>query len=92
MVVLYGLPFTGTAKKSALCVRGTGNRPKDARSRMIHYRTYRPQETEDEFGEWTRPEVALMPEAERLAGVAKKQLASWRPSEVVLEDFRDFIM
>ena len=59
---------------------------------MIHYRTYRPQETEDEFEEWAKPEVALIPKAERLAGVAKKQLAGWRPSEVVLEDFRDFIM
>jgi hypothetical protein len=59
---------------------------------MIHYRIYRPRETEDGFEEWARPEVALMPEAERLAGGTNEQLAGWRPRDVVLEDFRDFIM
>ncbi|OYZ14324.1 MAG: hypothetical protein B7Y35_11185 [Sphingomonadales bacterium 28-64-96] len=62
------------------------------RGRMIRYRTFRRQETEDEFDEWARPEVALIPKAERLAGVANEQPAGWRPRDVVLEDFRDFIM
>lgn len=79
-------------EKRALCVRATSNRPKDARSRIIHYRTYRTQETEDEFEEWARSEVALIPKAERLPGGTNEQLAGWRPRDVVLEDPRDFIM
>lgn len=59
---------------------------------MIRYRTYRLQGTEDEFDEWARPEVALIPKAERLVGAANEQRAGWRASDVVLEDFRDFIM
>jgi hypothetical protein len=61
-----------------------------ARDRKIQYRTYRLQDTEGEFVEWARREVPLIPETERIVCVTDEQLAGWRPSDVALEDSRDF--
>jgi len=46
---------------------------------------------DDEFDEWARPSVPMLPEAEQVVGTTNERLASCRQSEAVLSDFVDFL-
>jgi hypothetical protein len=58
---------------------------------IIRYRAINRWDQEDEFDEWARPLVTMIPYAEYVVRVTNEQLAGSRPSEVVLADFLAFL-
>lgn len=44
----------------------------------------------DLFDEWTKPSVALSPEAEMIVGTTNERLRHCRPTDLVVEDFLAF--
>ena len=58
---------------------------------IIHYYAVNRWDEDDEFDEWAKPLVALSEEAERILGVTNSQLAQCRSTDVVLEDFLEFL-
>lgn len=56
----------------------------------IRYRAINRWDSEDDFDEWARPEVALTPKVGSILGVTNERLAGCRPSEMVLEQFVAF--
>ena len=58
---------------------------------IIHYYAVNRWDEDDEFDEWAKPSVALSEEAERILGVTNSQLAQCRSTDVVLEDFLEFL-
>ena len=59
---------------------------------IIRYRAINHWDQDDLFDEWTKPSAALSAEAERIVGVTNSQLAHCRSTDVVLEDFLDFVL
>lgn len=43
------------------------------------------------FEEWAKPSVALTAEAERMLGVTNSQLAECRSTDIVLDEFWNFV-
>ena len=58
---------------------------------IIHYRAVNRWDENDEFDEWAKPSQALSAEAERILGVTNEQLAHCRSTEVVGQEFLDFL-
>jgi hypothetical protein len=59
---------------------------------IIHYYAVNRWDEYDEFDEWAKPLVALSLEAEAIIGVTNAQLECCRSADLVLEDFRAFVM
>lgn len=58
---------------------------------IIHYYAVNRWDEDDQFDEWAKPVSALASEAEHILGVTNEQLAACRPSEIVLEEFLEFL-
>jgi DNA polymerase III alpha subunit (gram-positive type) len=58
---------------------------------IIHYYAVNRWDKEDEFDEWAKPSVALTAEAESILGVTNSQLAHCRSTDVVLDEFWEFL-
>jgi len=46
---------------------------------------------DDEFDEWARPSVPLLPEAEQVVGTTNEGLVRCRPTKAVMADFLAFV-
>ncbi len=57
---------------------------------IIRYRAINRWDETDEFDEWARPVAALSLNAAQVLGVTNERLASYRPSDVVLDEFLMF--
>ncbi|MFD1766663.1 hypothetical protein ACFSAG_07385 [Sphingorhabdus buctiana] len=58
---------------------------------IIHYYAVNRWDEDDVFEEWAKPLVALSPEAERILGVTNSQLAHCRSTDIVLNEFWNFV-
>ena len=57
---------------------------------IIHFYAVNRWDEDDEFDEWAKPSVALSAEAEAIIGVTNVQLECCRPTDVVLQSFKEF--
>jgi hypothetical protein len=58
---------------------------------IIHFYAVNRWDENDEFDEWAKPLVALSVEAERILGVTNSQLECCRPTDVVWDEFLQFL-
>lgn len=58
---------------------------------IIRFRAVNRWNEGDEFDEWAKPSRPLSAEAERILGVTNEQLAHCRSTEVVGQEFLDFL-
>ena len=75
-----------------LIVTLTMTHPDPAQAHVIRLQAFNRWDDEDDwFDEWAKPAMPMSPESGIWAGITNDQLEHCRTSEVVLEEFRDFI-